>query len=173
MTVAVLGAAVTPAFAQSSRISVIYDVAASIATMVDHTGGPDAGHLNREFDNVYQQGYAGTTAVPGGLVAKVTTGPPSIRTPNIVGMRPAALAALLEHIIDAQKTKRVQTNWSWNATHLVFVDEIGGAMRGAHGAALAAALSMLSKSTLAGPYRVAAPGATPNTCTCMSARSNR
>ncbi len=144
-TVAVLGAAVSPALAQTSRMSVIYDVAASIATMVDHTGGPDATHLNRGFDNLFQQGYADTTAVPGGLVAKVTTGPPSIRTPNIVGMRATELAALLRHIIDAQKTTHLETNWSWNTTHLVFVDEIGGAEQGAKGDALAAALATLSK----------------------------
>ena len=125
-------------------MSVIYDVAASIATMVDHTGGPDPVRLNRGFDNLYQQGYATTRAVPGGLVAKVTTGPPSVRTPNILGMSAPAIAALLEHIIDARRAKRVATNWSWNTSHLVFVDEIGGAERGAHGAALAAALGILS-----------------------------
>ena len=144
-TAGLLGAAATPTLAQTGRMSVIYDVATSIATMVDHTGGPDPVRLNRGFDNLYQQGYANRTAVPRGLVAKVTTGPPSIRTPNIVGMSAPAIAALLEHIIDAQRTKRLPTNWSWNASHLVFVDEIGGAERGAHGAALAAALGILSK----------------------------
>ena len=143
-TAAVLGVSATPTLAQSGRMSVIYDVAASIATMVDHTGGPDPVRLNRGFDNLYQQGYATTTAVPGGLVAKVTTGPPSIRTPNILGMSAPAIAALLEHIIDARRAKRLATNWSWNTSHLVFVDEIGGAERGAHGAALAAALAILS-----------------------------
>jgi hypothetical protein len=142
---AVLGVAATPALAQTGRMSVIYDVAASIATMVDHTGGPDPARLNRGFDNVYQQGYATARAVPGGLVAKVTTGTPSIRTPNIVGMSAPAIAALLEHIIDARRTKQLATNWSWNASHLVFVDEIGGAERGANGSALAAALGILNK----------------------------
>jgi len=142
---AVLGASAAPALAQAGRMSVIYDVASSISSMVDRVGGPDPGHLNRIFDNLYQQGYATATAVPRGMVAKVTTGPPSIRTPNIVGMSAPAIAALLEHIIDARRTRRLATNWSWNASHLVFVDEIGGAERGAHGDALAASLGILTK----------------------------
>jgi hypothetical protein len=150
----VLGLAAVPLIAQTSRMSVLYDVPASIATMVDRGGGPDAGHLNLGFDNVYQQGYADATVVRGGLVAKVTTGPPSIRTPNIVGMSASALTLLLEHIIDARRTTKVPTNYAWNTTHLVFVDEIGGAERGAHGNALAAALANLSRK----PARWPLPG---------------
>jgi len=153
-TAAVLGASATPLLAQSSRMSVIYDVATSIATMVDHAGRPDPVHLSRGFDDVYQQGYATSTAVPGGMVAKVTTGPPSVRTPNIVGMSAPAIASLLEHIIDARRTRQAPTNWSWNTSHLVFVDEIGGAERGDHGSALAQALALLSKK----PARWRLPG---------------
>jgi len=142
---AVLGLAAAPVLAQVGRMSVLYDVPASIATMVDRTGGPDPGHLNRGFDNVYQQGFAHTVVVRGGLVAKVSIGPRSSATPDIVGMGTPALVALLEHIIDARKTTSVQTNYSWDTPHLVFVDEIGGALRGARGDALAAALAIMSK----------------------------
>lgn len=148
MAAAALGATAVPAVAQSGRMTVLYDVPASVAAMVD---GADTTHLSPSADDVYEQGYADTAEIPGRLVAKVTTGPASVRTPNIVGMGATALADLLTRMINASSSTTTAANFSWNTSHIVFVDEIGPAEIGAGGDALAQALQTLSREPSAWP----------------------